>query len=219
MLGQAAAALERIQNIVRRVVPGAGPAERCASASDLAALLAREAAFVAQKATVEFCRARAGCNWAKLFDEQEFVREMARSRWSAFPVLLADLAELAQTLLRRAGAAAAARPEALAPVVRAALRHHGEPEIPLDLERIEAEIDTRLRVALEAEPRPAHGLGRASGRQVFEALPLRTDLRADREMVENNVRFLLCGAYARLEERVDVPALAAALAAGSPAPP
>lgn len=217
-MGHAAAAIERIRNLVRRVVPIGRIDEPCRSPGDLAVLLAREAAFVAQKATVEFCRARAGCDWAKLFDQTEFVAEMARSRWTAFPVLLADLAELAQTLLRRAGAVAAADPKRLAPVVRAALRHHGTPAIPLDLERIEQEILGRLGAALAGPPRSARALGRVSGRTVFDALPLKTDLRADREVVENNVRFLLCGAYARLEERVDVPALAAALEAEAAAP-
>ncbi len=210
-MGHAAAALERIKNILRRTIGRPGSAAACRTPEELAALLAGEAAFVAQKATIEYCRARAGCDWAKLFDQEEFAEALARSRWNGFPVLLGDLAELAQSLLRRAGADAAARPERLAPVVHRALRHHGEPAVPLDLEAIEREILDRLARSLAAEPRPAHLLGRSSGRRLFDLLPLRTDQRADREVVENNVRFLLCGAYARLEEAIDVAALARAL--------
>ncbi len=214
-MGHAAAALERIKNIVCRTLGRSGAGAPCRTPDELAALLAGEAAFVAQKATIEYCRARAGCDWAKLFDQDEFALEMARSRWSAFPLLLGDLAELTQVLLRRAGQLRAARPDRLGPVIRAALRFHGEPAIPLDLETIEHEILDRLARALADEPRPAHLLGRTSGRRLFDLLPLRTDQRADREVVENNVRFLLCGAYARLEEAIDVGALARAL---EPAP-
>lgn len=213
MLGHAAAALERIRNIARSLGPGRAAHRSRGSREDLAALLAAEAAFVAQKSTIEYCRARAGCSWTKLFEAEELVLAMTRARWTAFPVVLGDLAEMSQILLRRAGFERAALPGALRPVVHAALRHHGEPEIPLDLEAAELAIVERLDRALAAPPRPVRELGPATGRVIFDLLPLKSDNRGDREVVQNQVSFVLCGVYARLEERVDPARLAEALLA------
>ena len=49
-------------------------------------------------------------------------------------------------------------------------------------------------------------------------LPIHTNLKAhDREMVVNNVRFLLCRVYADMEAQLDGPALVRVLtAAGAP---
>lgn len=213
MLGHAAAALERIANAAQtllgrsrnRVEPCRGPAE-------LAALLADEAAFVGQKTVVEFCRLRAGCCWATLFDAPDFKREMDRSRWRSFAILLGDLAEMAQILLRRAGAEPLAGPDRLAGVVRTAVRHHGSPPALGDPDQLAQEIEARLARQLLAAPRPVHMLGHRSGKLVFEALPITGGLGPlDLQHVTNAIRFGLCGAYARLEERVDVPALVRAL--------
>ena len=216
MLGHAAAALERIRNIGRRFRLGRTSPPSCRSPEALAALLAGEAAFVAQKSTIEYCRARAGCSWTKLFEAEELVLAMTHARWTAFPAVLADLAEMTQILLRRAGFDRAARPEPLRPVVTRALRHHGEPEIPLDLEAAEAAILERLDRALGAPPRPVRAFGTATGHLIFDLLPLKTDHRGDREVVQNQVSFLLCGVYARLEEAIVPAPLAEALLATVP---
>ncbi len=208
MLGHAAALFERIANIWRR---GGNP--RCRDLEQLAGLLAGEAAFVAQKSTIEYCRARAGCNWDKLFAGDEFAREMKRARWMTFPLVLADLAEMLQILLRRGGFEAAASADRLRPVVARALRWHGPPEIPLDLEQAEAAIAARLERTLAAPIRPVYSFAPATGRAVFDALPLKTDARGDRTVVENQVVFLLCGAYGRLEERIALAEIARALIA------
>ncbi|BCX16587.1 MAG: hypothetical protein KatS3mg117_0269 [Geminicoccaceae bacterium] len=220
MLGHAAAALERIRNIGRRFRFGWSTEPSCRNPEQLAALLAGEAAFVVQKSTLEYCRARAGCSWTKLFETDELVTALRRARWTAFPVVLGDLAEAGQILLRRAGFEEAASAARLRPVVAGALRHHGEPEIPLDLDAAERTILDRLERAAQAPTRSVRAFGPATGRVIFELLPLKTDTRGDREVVQNQVAFLLCGAYARLEERVATAPLAEALlaeAVGGPA--
>jgi hypothetical protein len=217
MLGHAAAALERIRNIGRHFRFGRSSQPSCRDPDQLAALLAREASFVAQKSTLEYCRARAGCSWTKLFEADELVTALRRARWTAFPVVLGDLAEASQILLRRAGFPEAGRAGALRPVVARALRHHGEPEIPLDLDAAERAIVERLERAWQAPPRSVREFGSATGRLIFDLLPLKTDHRGDREVVQNQVSFLLCGVYARLEEAIAPASLAERLlATGTP---
>jgi hypothetical protein len=61
-----------------------------------------------------------------------------------------------------------------------------------------------------------HRVGRSSAGKVFDVLPIHTNLKAhDREMVVNNVRFLLCRVYADMESQLDGPALVRELMAGS----
>ena len=50
---------------------------------------------------------------------------------------------------------------------------------------------------------------------MFDVLPIHTNLKAhDREMVVNNVRFLLCRVYADMERELDGPALVRLLSVG-----
>jgi hypothetical protein len=85
------------------------------------------------------------------------------------------------------------------------------------------EIDARLHRAAMAAPRPVHEVGRTSAKRVFNALPIHTNLtRQDREVVTNNIRFLLCRVYADMEAELDGAAIGRALTAsvahGFPAP-
>jgi hypothetical protein len=215
MLGHAAAVLERIRNIGRILGRGS---PSCRRPDELAAMLAGEAAFVAQKTVTEFGRLRAGCNWASLSRTEEFRREVERSRWRSYIVALGDVAEMTQILFRRAGAVEAAQPDRLGPVARRALFHHGTPPLDENWAAVAEAIEARLGRALLAAPRPVHLLGERSGQLLFDLLPFSTNLRDfDRDFVVNSVRFTLCAVYARLERRIDVSALAQTLRAPSAA--
>ncbi|MDX6752214.1 hypothetical protein SH611_20605 [Geminicoccaceae bacterium 1502E] len=184
--------------------------QRIATEEALATFLAAQAAFLSQKTVVEFCRARAGLNWNKLFLERAFVEAMERCRGEAFAAVLGDVAESCQVLFRHAGLAKTAAPERLGPPVRAALLGHPAPpggwEVELD------GLDARLARALLAAPRPVHMIACSGAPRVFEALPIRGAVREpDRELIENGLRFLLCRVYADMERELDTEALAGAL--------
>lgn len=179
---------------------------------DLARFLAGRAAFVSQKSTVEYCRARAGIGWSKLFLEEEFARAMEFCRWEAYAAVLEDLAEVALIWTRHGGAAGPEVLEGLQAAARSALVRHAAPAHRGSWEEALAKIEARLRRALLAAPRPVHEVGHQSGGRVFAVLPIHTNLsRLDREVVVNNVRFLLCRAYADMEAELDRGALLAAL--------
>ena len=204
--------------LLRRLA--AGP-ERAATPAALADFLAGRAAFVSQKCTFDYCRARAGIGWAQLFKEDEFGRALLRCRWEAYAAVLADIGEVALVYLRHQGAEADVAP-GLAQVLRSALERHPVPAHRTDWSDAFAVMEARVHRALLAAPREVHRIGRKSGGALFEVLPIHTNLKAnDREMVVNNVRFLLCRVYADMERELDGPALVRALraAAGSPGPP
>lgn len=190
------------------------PRDRIVDADGLADFLAGRAAFVSQKSTIEYCRARAGICWSQLFLEDEFVRAMEHCRWESYAAVLEDLLEAALVYLRQVGFEGTAQVPALGAVGSAALRRHPPPGHLGSWVEAEAALAARLRRALLAAPRPVHELGRSSAKRVFAALPIHTNLRGhDREVVTNNIRFLLCRAYADLEAQADGQALGRALTA------
>jgi hypothetical protein len=195
--------------VLRRL---ASARERVATPERLADFLAARAAFVSQKSSLDYCRARAGLSWAQLFREDEFGRAIERCRWEAYAAVLADVGEVALIYLRHRGFDGPQLAAALGEVLRAALVRHPIPAHRASWEDAVELARARLHRALLAPPRPVHRVGRMSGRRVFEVLPIHTNLKAhDREMVVNNIRFLLCRVYADMEAALDGAALGRAL--------
>ena len=66
----------------------------------LAAFIDRNAAFLVQKGIYEYSRARAGHYAKVLFAEPAFREAIEQSRWSAYPLGLAMVAEVVEGVLR-----------------------------------------------------------------------------------------------------------------------
>jgi hypothetical protein len=62
--------------------------------------LSRQAAFVAQKTVLDYCRVKSGTNEKKLFADPDFIAALQHCRWQVFFSALADLAALAEAWLR-----------------------------------------------------------------------------------------------------------------------
>lgn len=186
--------------------------------ADLQDFIASQAAFVSQKATIEYCRARAGLNWDKLFAERPFQTALDVSRWEAFAAVLADLLVIVEGRLRPG---LADRPallaDRLAAIGRDILARHPAPaHLPGGWSAAEAMIRQHLAEAQLAGPRPAGEIGFAAGSRVYETLPIHPSLRGhDRELVTNNIRFGLVRAAETMTGRLDLSALAAEIRAGA----
>lgn len=190
--------------------------ERIVGVDGLADFLAARTAFVSQKSALDYCRARAGIGWAQLFREDEFGRAIERCRWESYAAVLVDVGEVALIYLRHCGGDGPGLAAGLGRVVRAAIVRHPVPGHRSDWGDACEAAEARLHRALLAPPRPVHRVGRSSAGKVFEVLPIHTNLKAhDREMVVNNVRFLLCRVYADMEARLDGPALVRVLTAAA----
>jgi hypothetical protein len=202
----------------RRSPPVTAPGE-------LADFLGAQTAYIAQRSVIEYCRARTGLNWDKLFAEPSFLERLEVCRWEAYALILADVAELALIRLRRHGAG---DPKTYLPglvqAAHAALLRHPVPGHRTSWTDAADAIDRHLAHALMAAPRPVHLLGLDSADAIFDLLPIHADLRRqDRAMFQNSIRFALCGASNEMTRRFDVPALEASLLAdcgepGAPAP-
>jgi len=171
----------------------------------LGAFIAAQGAFISQRATFDYIRARAGLMWQKLFEDERFKEALEYCRWEAYVAVLADIAEITQIFLRRRALPEQPLPEILAGLTRAALDRYPIPAHRESWEDAVEDIRTRLHRANLAAPRPVHAVGHVSGGRIFEILPLHTNLRQhDREHVVNNLRFMLVRYHVELEERAEV---------------
>lgn len=186
------------------------------SSGELADFLAAQSAYVSQRTVLEYCRARTGLNWDKLFKEQAFVDSLEVCRWEAYAALLAEVAELVLIRLRTEGdGEAAAYVPGLEEAARSALLRHPVPAHRTDWQGAFADVDRHLARALLAEPRAVHLVGLDAADAIFDLLPIHPDLRPqDRTMFQNIVRFALCRVFGEISRRLDVPALEAALLDG-----
>jgi hypothetical protein len=190
-----------------------------ATPDELAEFLAAQTAYVAQRTVLEYCRARTGLNWDKLYREQAFIDALEVCRWEAYAEVLAEVAELVLILLRRQSPA---DPQAYLPGVvaaaGAALSRHPVPGHRTSWDAAAAQIEKHLAQSLLAPPRAVHLTGVGAADAIFAQLPIHPDLRReDREMFRNSMRFALCRVFDEMTRRLDVPGLAPALR-GGPAP-
>lgn len=194
-------------------------APRLATREDFVGFLASRAAFVSQKATVQYCYARAGVHWDKLMREAAFAEAMERCRWEAYAAVASGLGLMLEGLLRpHAAGAEPALGDAMRRVHAAALATYPPPpHDPGAWAREEALFHRLVGQKQMAAPLPAHAYGAPAGRRIHAALPIHARLRAhDTEMVVNSLRFAFVGVHDEAGRRLDAPALGAALAAAAP---
>ncbi len=176
----------------------------------LRSFIAAESAFLTQRNSFEYCRARAGLNWQALFSEAAFRDGLEICRWTAYPAILSDILIVLSMRLGDATAARAALPALYGEILRQQSHGAGRAD---DWTDAIAAFDARLADP-SADDQEAGEVARVGARILFEALPIHPALRGhDREMVVNSIRFGMVGFIEKLDERFPRGVLAAALAA------
>jgi hypothetical protein len=188
-----------------------GGRERIATRPALADFLAREASLVAQKSIVDYCHMKTRLPLNELTREKAFADAFDAARRAAYAAVLADLAAAVEAHLRApAGARSGELPAALARLYGECLRVFEGGMAGDDSPAVER----RLAQLQLAPPKSSTEIALTSGNALFDALPLHPSLRKhDREPVVEGVRFMLMSRCQRLGERLDAPALLAALLA------
>jgi hypothetical protein len=188
-----------------------------ASRDTLADFLDRQSAFLTQKGMFEYSRARAGPYGNILFDEKSFLDELEKSRWLAFPVTLAMVAEAVEGVLRPA---AGARADAvLEGISAAALAVFDRYPVPAALEA-EAWADLRRTLERDLALMQMHPVKRVMDvperfvERYVAAMPIHEKLRAkDGPTIHNFLKANLCNVHEVFVRRADVTALVAAFGA------
>jgi hypothetical protein len=186
--------------------------------ADVADFVDANAAFLVNRTMYEYARARAGFSSEKLFREPDFLAAIEAARWSAYPIALADIAELVWGALARA--APEARAELLDAVAASARAALGRYPVPSGVEpeawaRAPDEVERRLRVAGLVPPKRAIDVPEASFPELFALVPIHPDLRAiDYQAIRNGVRAAMPKFVEEFRGRADVNGLLAALPGG-----
>jgi hypothetical protein len=188
-----------------------GGRERIATRAALADFLTRESSLVAQKSIVDYCHMKTRLPLNELTREKVFADAFDAARRAAYASVLADIVAVVESHLRGpAGARSGELPGPLARLYAECLRGFEGGMAADD----SASFERRLAQLQLAAPKSSAEIALTSGNALFDALPLHPSLRKyDREPVVEGVRFMLMSRCQRLGERLDAPALLAALLA------
>ena len=184
----------------------------------LAEFIDRHAAFLVQKGIYEYSRARAGHYSKVLFLEKTFQDAVEGSRWRAFPLGLAMVAEAAEGLLRpAAGDDRLALLEGLRSLVLSIFdRYPVSPAVgqPAWIE-LRADLANRLqRVGLHP-PKRAMDIPEQFAQSYFDLMPIHEKLRrAEFPAMRNYLRVTMCNIHDELDKRLDAQTLAPLLTGG-----
>jgi hypothetical protein len=179
----------------------------------LADFIDEHAAFLVQKGIYEYSRARAGHYAKVLFAEAGFQQAVEEARWRAYPLGLAMVGELVESILPANGPRHE-RAEALTELVLGVFDRY---PVPAALDQAQwsaarAELDTRLQQIGLHPPKRAMDIPEPFAESYFNLLPIHAKLRAaESPTIRNYLRVTLCNIHDELTNRVDADALAAML--------
>jgi hypothetical protein len=188
------------------------PAIRDAQA--LADFIDRHAAFLVQKGIYEYARARAGHYAKVLFAESGFQHAVEQSRWRAYPLGLAMVAELVEGVLRPYGADRNRQLAALSGVVLSVFDRYPVPASLGEQAWSDArtELARRLQLIGLHAPKRAFDICEPWAETYFDLMPIHEKLRGrDFPTTRNYLRVTLCNIHDEFTKRMDAAALAVAL--------
>ena len=183
----------------------------------LADFIDERAAFLVQKCVFEYSRARTGTMSQKLFKEKGFLDAVDASRWLGYPIGLVDVSEAVLSTLRDDGTAVG--PDAIDGLIRTAQSVTARYPVPAGFEsdfweKARTAVADRLKRASLAPPRLVKDIPKDTAQEFFDNLPIHPELRKnDFLLIRNTLCANLCRISDDLSQRLDRPALVAALAA------
>jgi hypothetical protein len=177
------------------------------TAAGLVDFLDANAAYVAQRCLFEYARALAGYGWQPLMEEDGFRTAMEQSRWRAYPIGLALVAEVVEGQLRLVIPGTA--PAVLAAIERAATaalaRHQPPPLIePETWRTAAARLAREIRALQSGPPLPVKDIAKPVAEEMLSLVPIHPRLRGrDPYMVQNNLTVSLLKVHGDFAARAD----------------
>ena len=185
---------------------------------ELALFIDENAAFLVQKGIYEYSRARAGHYSKVLFKEPEFVDAVERSRWTAYPLGLAMVGELAEGVLRPLAADAdrSRQLDTLGALVLSIFDRYPTPASlgEQDWSQARAELARRLQLIGLHPPKRAFDIAEPFARTYYDLMPIHRKLRTGEfPTLHNYLKVTLCNIHDELTKRLDADAIAQSLQA------
>lgn len=194
-----------------------GRAPPVSDVDGLADFIDAHSAFVVQKGIFEYSRARAGHYSKVLFGEAEFQEAVEKSRWRAYPLGLAMVAEVASVVLQET------THQERQPIVRSVadltLSVFDRYQVPaaLDAETWSterSELARRLDLIGLHPPKRAMDIPEPIAESYFALMPIHKSLRGqDFPTLKNYLKVTLCNVHDELTKRIDAQAVAGQLLA------
>jgi hypothetical protein len=182
---------------------------------ELADFIDAQSAFLIQKGIFEYSRARAGHYAKVLFREQEFKDATEQSRWQAFPLGLAMVAEVVEGVLhRRAGDDRGELLEALQRLVLSVFDRYPVPDALGSVAWSEGrtELAQRLQLIGLHAPKRVIDIPEPFFKRYFNLMPIHKDIRSrDLGTTHNYLKVMLCNIHEELTRRMDAPAVLGSL--------
>lgn len=175
-------------------------------AQALADFIDQQSAFLMQKGIYEYARARAGHYAKVLFSEAGFQAAVEASRWRAYPLGLAMVAELVEGVLRPYGADRLRQLDALGDLVLSVFDRYPIPAVLGDQEWSEARAELVRRLGLIGlhAPKRAFDICEPWAETYFNLMPIHEKLRGrDFPTIRNYLRATLCNIHDELTKRLD----------------
>ena len=184
-------------------------------AQELADFIDQQSAFITQKGIYEYSRARAGHYAKVLFNEPEFVAAVEQSRWRAYPIGLAMVAEVVEGVLRPPHSGDDRRQfDALCAIVLSVFDRY---PIPAALggptwSAKRFELERRLQLISLHPRKRVIDISAPFEKAYFDLLPIHEKLRqSDFPTTCNYLKVTLCNIHDELTDRLDKQPLAEAL--------
>ena len=181
----------------------------------LADFIDANAAFLVQKGIYEYSRARAGHYSKVLFREEGFRQAVELSRWRAYPLGLAMVAELVEGILStQVDSDRRTRVNALSELVLSVFDRYPVPAAIGDAAWSDARAELARRVQLIAlhPPKLAMDIPEPWTETYFDLMPIHEKLRGrDSPTIRNYLRVTMCNIHDELTKRIDAAALAGML--------
>jgi len=178
---------------------------------ELAQFIDAQSAFLTQKGIYEYSRARAGHYAKVLFAEGGFQHAVEQSRWRAFPLALAMVAEITEGILRpRVGDDRRAVLDSLSALVLSIFDRYPFPAQLAKAEWLEArrELARRLDLVGVHAVKLAKDVPVPFAESYFALMPIHEQLRGhDYQTIRNYLRVTACNIHAEFERRADIVAL------------
>jgi hypothetical protein len=174
-----------------------------------------QAAFLTQKGIYEYSRARAGHYAKVLLAEPEFLAAVEASRWQAYPLGLAMVAEMvAGTLAPHLGERRTQGLDALIALALAALDRYPVPAVlgAARWQERRRDLERWLDAIRTKPPGPVKDIPEPFAAEYFELMPIHKKLRGrDFPTTRNYLKVTMCNIHDGFVRRMDAQAVAAAL--------
>jgi hypothetical protein len=173
------------------------------------------AAFIMQKGLYEYSRARAGHYAKVLFREPEFQAAVEVSRWRAYPLGLAMVAEMAEGVLRPHFSKRQAALEAVSALTLGVFDRYPVPAVlgAAEWRERRAELAHRLELVGLHPPKRVIDIPEQWAQTYFDMMPIHEKLRSrDFPTTRNYLRVTLCNVHDEFTKRLDLAAVTTSLA-------